>query len=321
MLITGGTGFVGAELAALLIQRGERPILLDVAPLTGFLEDLKHGVDYVRGSVANLPEVLNAVAERGVDCIFHLAGMLSLPSEDNPWAAVNVNAMGTYHVLEAARLFNVEKVIFSSSIAVYSEDLPEGEITETTYSRPKTLYGSCKVFGELMGRFYARRFGLDFRALRLPSVVGPFSTAVHMSSYNCWAIEEALKGRSYALPVEPGVKVPAIYFKDAARALLLLSNADRSSVSTVVYNIAGIVPSYTAQELVDAVIRKVPEARLSFDPDPRVMALLAGIGQMEISDERARKEWNWEISYNLDKMVDDFAVEFNRRQSGEHSYS
>jgi len=320
-LITGGTGFVGAELAAALVQRGEKLVIFDVAPLTPPLANLKHGFDYVRGSVANLPEVMNAVAGREVDCIVHLAGMLSLPSEDYPWAADNVSAVGTFKVLDAARIFNVAKVVFSSSIAVYSEDLPQGEITETTYSRPRTMYGSCKVFGELLGRFYSRRFGIDFRALRLPSVVGLFSTTVHMSSYNCWAIEEPLRGRTYALPVEPWVRVPAIYFKDAARALLVLSDADRSSLSTMVYNIAGIVPSYTAQELVDAVVRKVPQARLSFVPDPRVMALLADIGRMEITDERARKEWNWEISYNLDEMVDDFVVEFGRRQSGEHSYS
>ncbi len=320
-LITGGSGFVGAELARLLIDQGERPILFDIAPLTGQSEEMKNNLDYVRGSVANLPEVLNAVAGRNLNRIFHLAGMLSLPSEENPWAAFTVNAGGTYNILEAARLFSVDKVIFSSSIAVYSDDLPNGEIDEAACSKPRTMYGSCKVFGELLGRFYARRFGLDFRGLRLPSVVGPFSTAVHMSSYNCWAIEEPLRGRAYALPVEPWVKVPAIYFKDAARALLLLSEAERKSIPTMVYNVAGIVPSYTAQDLVDAVVCRVRDSQLSFEPDPQVMALLKEIGQMQISDERARKEWGWEISYNVDQMVDDFVTEFSRRQSGERSYS
>jgi threonine 3-dehydrogenase len=319
-LITGGTGFVGAELARLLIEEGDRPILLDIAPLTGPSERLKNDLDYVRGSVANLPEVLNAITGRGVDRIIHLAGMLSLPSEENPWAAFNVNAGGTYNVLEGARIFGVDRVVFSSSIAVYSDDLPDREIDESACSKPRTMYGSCKVFGELLGRFYARRFGLDFRGLRLPSVVGPFSAAVHMSSYNCWAIEEPLKGRAYRLPVEPWLKVPAIYFKDAARALLLLSKADRKSIPTMVYNVAGISPAYTAQELVDAVVRKVPDSELSFEPDPQVMALLKDIGQMNICDERARKEWGWEPSYNLDQMVDDFVAEFCRRQSGERSY-
>ena len=157
--------------------------------------------------------------------------MLSLPSEQNPWQAFDVNAVGTYNVLEAARIFSVRQVVLSSSIAVYSEDLPDDEVTETTCCHPATIYGTCKVFGELLGKYYARRFGLDFRAVRLPSVVGPFSKVSHMSSYNCWAIEEPLKGLPYAIPVEPESKVPAIYFKDAARALLLLAEAEKTSLS------------------------------------------------------------------------------------------
>jgi len=314
-LITGGTGFVGAELARLLVGQGERPILADVSPLRGPLEELKSSLDYVRASVANLPEVLNALAGRNVDRIFHLAGMLSLPSEENPWAAFNVNAAGTYHVLEAARLFSVRQVILSSSIAVYSEGLPEGEIDEATYSRPRTMYGICKVFGEHLGRFYGRRFGLDFRGIRLPSVVGPFSTVVHMSSYNCLAIEEPLKGRGYVLPVEPETRVPAIYSKDASRALLHLAETDKKRITTTVYNLAGITPPYTARQLVDTVIRKIPEAQLSFAPDPNVMALLKEIGRMVINEDKARREWDWKIAYDLEAMVHDFIEEFNRCHS------
>jgi len=133
-----------------------------------------------------------------------------------------------------------------------------------------------------------------------------------MSSYNCWAIEEPLRNREYVLPVAPETKVPAIYYKDAARALLLLAEADKKKIKTMVYNLAGIAPPYTAQQLVDAVIRKVPGAKLSFAPDASVMTLLNEIGRMEISDEKARQEWGWTTAYNLDDMVDDFIKEFNR---------
>src|SRR5208283_857144 len=171
-LITGGTGFVGADLSRTLMERGERPIIFDVVQIRGPLTNLSDRFDYIRGSVANLSELANAFSQGKVDRIFHLGGMLSLPSEQNPWQAFDVNAVGTYNVLEAARIFRVRQVVFSSSIAVFSEDLPDNEVTETTCCHPLTIYGTCKVFGELLGKYYARRFGLDFRAVRLPSVVG-----------------------------------------------------------------------------------------------------------------------------------------------------
>ena len=314
-LITGGTGFVGAELTKTLIEKGERPIVFDVVEVRGALSRLSGRFEHVRGSVANLSELANAVSKRKVDRIFHLGGMLSLPSEQNPWQAFDVNAIGTYNVLEAARIFSVEQVVFSSSIAVYSEDLPDDEVTETTCCHPATIYGTCKVFGELLGKYYARRFGLDFRGLRLPSVVGPFSTVSHMSSYNCWAIEEPLKGRPYAIPVEPEAKVPAIYFKDAARALLLLAEAEKSKLSSAVYNIAGIKPAYSAGQLVQAVRQQLPHADLSFVPDAHIMSLVTGLAGVRISDDRACRDWGWAVKYGLDEMVKDFIREFRAREA------
>jgi threonine 3-dehydrogenase len=314
-LITGGTGFVGAELTKTLIENGERPVVFDVAEVRGALSSLSDCFDYVRGSVANLSELANSVSERNVDRVFHLGGMLSLPSERNPWQAFDVNAVGTYNVLEAARIFSVGQVVFSSSIAVYSEDLPDNVVTETTCCHPATIYGACKVFGELLGKYYARRFGLDFRGLRLPSVVGPFSTVSHMSSYNCWAIEEPLKGRPYAIPVEPEAKVPAIYFKDAARALLLLAEADKPELSRAVYNIAGIKPAYSAGQLVQAVRQELPHAVLSFAPDAHIMSLVTGLAGMRISDDRACQDWGWAVRYGLDEMVKDFIREFRSREA------
>jgi threonine 3-dehydrogenase len=314
-LITGGTGFVGAELTKTLIEKGERPIVFDVSEARGVLSRVSDRFEHVRGSVANLSELANAFSQRKVDRIFHLGGMLSLPSEQNPWQAFDVNAVGTYNVLEAARIFRVEQVVFSSSIAVYSEDLPDDDVTETTCCHPATIYGACKVFGELLGMYYARRFGLDFRGLRLPSVVGPFSTVSHMSSYNCWAIEEPLKGRSYEIPVEPEAKVPALYFKDAARALQLLAEAEKSKLSRAVYNIAGIKPAYSAGQLVQAVRRELPHADLSFAPDAHIMSLVTGLSKVRISDDRACEDWGWAVIYGLDEMVKDFVREFRSREA------
>jgi threonine 3-dehydrogenase len=314
-LITGGTGFIGSYLAQMLIGEGERPVLYDIAPVRGTLSKMKSDFDFVQGSLSNLSEVINCVDQYTINRILHLGGLLSLPSEHNPWASFEANVVGTYNMLEAARINDVKQFIYASTIATYSKDITSDVIDDYTIQRPTTMYGVTKVFGELLGRFYSRKFDLDFRGVRLPSVVGPGAKTAHMSIYNAWAIEEPLRGHSYELRCEPETKCPVIYFKDVVRALRLLSQAKRSQISTMIYNLAGISPPFSARELVTVVRTRIPEAQLTFNPDQKVMELLREIGRLRIDDRCAQSEWGWHIDYSLEEMVDDFIKEFNENRS------
>jgi threonine 3-dehydrogenase len=313
-LITGGSGLIGASLTRMMIESGERPVVIDIAPVHPILKPWETRFAYYQGSVDNLPELLNIVKKESIDTIFHLGGMLSMPSEKRPWASFQANVVGTFTVMEAARLEGVERVIYSSTIATYSKDIRSAVIDDLTLQRPTTMYGATKVFGELLGRVYARKYGIDFRGVRFPSVVGPGAKTAHMSIYHAWAIEESLKGNPYEIYVEPETSVPAIYFKDAVRALRLLSGAKKEQIPTMVYIIAGITPPYSASELAGAVRRKVPGARLTFNPDPGTMELLREIGTLRFDEEKARSEWGWKASYCLPEMVDDFIREFEQNR-------
>lgn len=309
-LITGGAGFIGSFVARLLIETGERPVLFDIAPIAGPLSEMEGHFVYERGSLAHLPVLMDCVQRHAVTRIFHLGGMLSLPSELNPWAAFDANVMGTYHVLETARIKHPVQVVYGSTIATYSKDIPGAVIDDQTIQRPSSFYGVSKTFGELMGRYYHRRFGVDFRGVRLPSIVGPGAKTEHMSIYNAWAIEYPLKGLPYVLRCEPETRVAVIYYKDAGRALVKLSSAKSEAVPTRIYNIAGITPAFSARELVAVVQERIPDAQLTFAPDPRVVELLRELGSLTISDACARSEWQFEIEHTLASMVDDFIRDF-----------
>lgn len=313
-LITGGCGFLGSTLARSLMKEGLRPVLLDVAPIGPVLNDVRDGFDYVHGSQTNLSFLLSCVQEHAIDTVFHLGGMLSAPSERDPWSAFDVNVVGTYNVLEACRIGGVKQVIYGSTIATYSQDIATDFIDDRTLQRPTSMYGTTKVFGELLGRFYRRKFGLDFRGVRLPSVVGPGAKTAHMSIYNAWAIEYPLRGKPYRLLCEPKTRCPVIYFKDAARSLLELSRAPQTQIQTIVYNLAGIIPAFSAEELVQEVKRRVPDADLRFHPDPLIVELLRELGQLRILDEAARREWGWSPHYSLTAMIDDFMEEFRQNR-------
>lgn len=314
-MITGGAGFIGSCLAKLLIDEGERPVLFDIAPVQGPLTEQDGRFIFERGSLAHLPVVMDCVERHAIDRIFHLGGMLSLPSEQNPWGAFDANVVGTWNILEAARIKKMRQVVYGSTIATYSKDIPGDVIDDRTIQRPSSFYGITKTFGELTGRWYQRRFGLDFRGVRLPSIVGPGAKTAHMSIYNAWAIEYSIKGLPYTLNCDPETRCPALYYKDAAMALKALASADPSRIRTRVYNIAGITPPFSASELVKVIMKRIPEAQLSFKPDPVVVGLLRELGALNISDDCARQEWGWQLAYPLDAMVDDFIGEFEKNKA------
>ena len=314
VLITGGTGLIGAEVARILQENGEqKPVLFDMKPLAQRSSDLAHPAEVRRGDLGSFSDVLDAVTATRPDTIYHLGGMLSLPSEADPPAALRANVLGTFHVLEAARLFAVRQVLFSSTLATYGLDIQEPVINDYTLQRPLLFYGATKLFGEHMGRSYKRKYGLDFRGVRYPSIVGPGVSTPGIAQYTSRVIEECAEGKPYTIKAKPETRVPVLYLKDAARALVQLGRAPLKAITTVVYIVAGVKPAPSAQELADAVREKLPGAEITFSPDPAIQEALDKVRPLD--DSNARREWNWGPAYHqLEGIIDDFLQELRRRQ-------
>ncbi len=314
VLITGGYGLIGSTLSRMLVEKGEKVWVFDKFTPAQRFQGIADQIKSLQGDLANFPKVLEAVRESAPQVIFHLGGMLSLPSNADPQSAYATNVAGTYHVLEAARLFNVPKVIFTSTIATYGLDIQKDVIDDFTLQRPTTMYGSTKVFGELLGRFYRSKYGIDFRAVRFPAVIGPGAKTAHISIYNAWAPEKAFYNEPYEIFVEPEIRCPIIYFKDAARSLALLSAAPQSAIQTICYLIAGIKPMSSAAELVAAIRKHFPNAPLSYKPDPLAMDFHGKNQGKRFEDTMAEKEWGWKPEYSLDKMISDFYKELRENR-------
>ena len=212
-------------------------------------------------------------------------------------------------MLEAARLFDVPQVLFASSVVTYGPGLEVESISDTTLQRPQLFYGATKVFGEHMGQYYKTRYGIDFRGLRYPSVVGPNVTTPAVVQFTSWVIEQSARGNAYEMPVSTSARVPIMYYKDAARAMIELGNAPLKSIKTGMYNIAGISPVPSAEELATCIKSRVPGARITFLPDSDATSGLENLPPM--SDVNAHAEWGWTPQYDLDGTVDDFLEEMN----------
>jgi nucleoside-diphosphate-sugar epimerase len=308
-LVTGGTGFIGAQVVRILLEKGEKDIVVfDINPSTKLLGDVADQVEFVRGDLGNFSHVLSVVKTRRPKVIYHLGGMLSVPSDADNAASFRANAMGTFHVLEAARLFEVPQVLFSSTLATYGLDIREDVINDFTLQRPQLFYGTTKVFCELMGLFYKRKFGLDYRGVRYPSIVGPGVKTPGVVQYTSWVIEECAKGNSYTMYVKPETKCPVMYFKDAAQAIVMLQEAPLANIKMVNYVIAGATPIASAQELADIVKARISTAQITFEPDLELQKILDKL-LLPIDDSIARKEWSWMSEYNQERIVDDFIEE------------
>ncbi len=308
-LITGGTGFIGAEIVRLLLEKGEKDLFVfDINPSTKLLDDVADQVEVVRGDLGNVSHVMNIVKTCKPKAIYHLGGMLSVPSDADHAASFRANAMGTFHILEASKLFDVPQVLFSSTLATFALDIQEDVISDFTIQRPQLFYGATKVFSELMGMFYKRKFGLDFRSVRYPSIVGPGVKTPGVVQYTSWVIEECAKGNPFNIYVKPETRCPVMYFKDGAKSIVKLAEAPVENIKTVNYLIDGATPTASAQELADIVRKKIPGAQITFDTDLELQKILDKF-LLPLDDSMARKEWNWKSEYDQERIVDDFLEE------------
>jgi threonine 3-dehydrogenase len=307
-LITGGAGFLGLAVVRLLVANGEhRPVIFSRNPVREHLGDVADQVDILRGDLGTFSHVLHAVKQARPTAIYHLGALLSVQSEADPAAAFQTNAAGTFHVLEAARLFEVPRVIFASTGGTYGLDIADDMLRDTTLQRPQRFYGATKVFGEHLGLCYRSTYQLDFRGLRYPPIIGPGVRTPGIAQYTSWVIEACAKGHPFTIWVTPDTRVPVMYIKDAARATVQLAAAPLEQIKTVTYLIDGRKPTPSAQDLAEAVQAKLPEAQITFRPDRDIQPMLDRL--LPIDDRNARQEWGWEPTYTLERMVEDFLEE------------
>lgn len=171
-LITGGAGFIGSNLVGHLLDAGHRVRVVDDCS-TGTrdnLADMMDKIDLHAGDIRDA-DLMNTLT-RDMDYICHLAAIVSVQqSIDDPLLTNDINITGTLNVLEAARKNGIKRVVFSSSCAVYGDQL-EKVCVETMVPRPMSPYAATKIIGEHYCKAYTVCFGLETVSLRYFNVFG-----------------------------------------------------------------------------------------------------------------------------------------------------
>lgn len=172
VLVTGGAGFIGSHLVEALVSYGAQVTIIDDFS-TGSDNNIAAVADTVtiiRGSITD--PALAALACQGQEIIFHLAAVVSVvESIADPIHCNTINSAGTLTILQAARNAGCNRMIFSSSAAVYGNR--EGTVAEDAPCLPTSMYGVSKLMGEQYCRLYSMQYGVNTIALRYFNVYGP----------------------------------------------------------------------------------------------------------------------------------------------------
>ncbi len=302
ILVTGAAGQIGSELVPALSERygAERIVASDIrmaAPAHAQQGALEH-LDCTK------PEQIQEILRRhDVRTIFHLAAMLSASAEEKPQAAWELNMGGLYNVLELARQHRCA-VFFPSSIGAFGATTPRENTPQDTIQRPSTIYGVTKVSGELLCDYYASRFGLDVRGLRLPGLISHATPpGGGTTDYAVAIFYQAIRYRHYTCFLRPDTALDMMYMPDAIRAILMLMDAEPANLRhRNAFNITAM--NFTPDMLVAAIRKHLPDFRIDYEIDPMRQAI-ADSWPRSVDDSAAREEWGWKARYDIDAMTKD----------------
>ena len=248
ILITGGSGFIGSHIAELAQGRYQVRILDNFR--TGRRSNLD-GLDceLIEGSIT-CPETVKRAVE-GVDYIFHLAALVSVPeSMSKITECIDINCNGMINLMEAASSAGVKRLIFSSSAATYGDN-PVSPKTEDMVPEPKSPYAITKLDGEYYCRMFHDTGRLSTAAFRYFNVFGPrqdpgsaYAAAVPIF------ISKALKNEDITIFGDGGQTRDFVFVKDIASANLYLAEHDFTGVYNMAYG-----QKITIQELAERIIR------------------------------------------------------------------
>lgn len=306
-LLIIGSGLVGSQIARLEIEQkkdqGGKPIIFDVAPRVDALKDIFDAdqATIIQGDVLSVHDLYRAIKSYGVTRVIHTAAnpLLTVGAQKMPYQAIQLNIMGTANVLEAARLFNLDRVVFTSSnvIVHYSIEGPFGA------QMPSTIYSSTKLACEHLGLNYCRSYGLDFVAVRFSAVLGPWRYGGGGGPTQRFKemLEHSLKMEPASFPVS---RQEYVYSKDAAEGCFLAAHADKASLKKRVYNISmGRV--YGGDEIKSIVEATIPGSKVELSKET---ATGIHVDRMEPSDLTASKqEIGFVPKFDMAAAIQDYA--------------
>ena len=303
ILVTGALGQIGSELVPALRARygRDRVIASDIRMMPAG-DQVQQG-PYEHADCTQPHQILEVVRRHDIGRIYHMAALLSAVAEEKPQVAWTINMSGLYNVLEVARQYDCA-VFFPSSIGAFGPSTPRDQTPQDTIQRPTTMYGVSKVSGELLCDYYALRFGIDTRGVRLPGLISYVAPpGGGTTDYAVDIFYHALRYGRYTCFLRPDTCLDMMYMPDAIRAMIEVMEADPARlVHRNAFNITAT--SFTPEVLAGAIRKHLPGFAIDYEVDP-VRQAIADSWPRSLDDSAARSEWDWAPAFDLPAMTED----------------
>lgn len=311
ILVVGAGGQIGTELVPHLqkVYGDDNVIAADLKP--EMVKKLSTFSKAISLDALNFEEYNKVVKDNNIDGIYNLVALLSATGEKNPQLAWNINMGALLNSLNIAK--DSKTALFTpSSIGAFGENTPHYKTPQDTIMRPNTIYGVCKVSGELLSDYYFTKFGVDTRSVRFPGIIS--NGAMPGGGTTDYAVEvfyKAVKEGRFTCEVPKDAYMDMIYMPDALESTTQLMEADPAKLKhRNSFNIASM--SFTPEQLFTAIKKRIPEFTWDYNVDP-VKAAIAASWPDIMDDSAAREEWGWNPKWGLDEMIDDMLAACRRK--------
>jgi len=296
-LLTGGNGNLGRLVAAQLLERGVRVIKFDIP---GTEPDQTHENEtIVIGDMRNNETLHSLITEHKPDTIYHLASLLSGSSAADHQAAWDINATGSFQLMQLAVDHKVNRFFFASTNASYGGKVDD-PLPEAAEQWPENIYGATKVAVERLGVFFKQTHGLDFRILRFPLVISPFAPPTAVTAFPSHAFRAAVNGEPFVFPVDARAGMSTLFLEDVISSIVDYSHAPKENLTRHAYNLHAY--HLTTQMVIDEIVKKYPEFKYSFEINHTVQSLINNWPNVLI-DKSAQDDWGWQPKFDFSQSA------------------
>jgi len=314
ILVTGADGFIGSHLTEQLVKNGYKVrafVYYNSFNSNGWLDSLsievKSKIDFFPGDIRDPNGVRKAM--EGIDIVFHLAALIAIPfSYHSPDSYIDTNVKGTLNIIQAARDFNVKRILITSTSEVYgtAQFVP---ITESHPKQPQSPYSASKIAADALSDSFYRSFDLPITIVRPFNTFGPRQSARAVIPT---IITQLLNGISEIKLGDTSPTRDLLFVKDTVDGFIKIAESDLLIGHEV--NIA-TQSEISVGDLANLIISQInPNAKVIND-DVRLRPAKSEVFRLFGSNEKIKSLTNWKQNYSLEEGLKETIEWFRNKEN------